>query len=399
MLDPVVIRNMLNNITPDGTVLPDNAQELITMAKDLGLVAEEGVDKMENLEDFADTTIDLADQGKELDIPIAASVKPFNLSKIAQGMGEMGGMDSYLTQPQIEETPEVQQVEQMEELTQEDQLMPPFNTGSEFAVYLENVGSDPSTINSVKQSILQSIKDPDKESMVSDALDDYFSPEIETGSSERIALDIFDQLDSPEWKTTNMSQEGEIMADYTEAITDADKLIQKLAKKHSQNIKKSSTEPFNMQKFAQHNTRNEVILYGPNESKLDPFSRQPVSDWAVVERNKGFGLVVDDVWNIDFEAIWRENIMDKYSRPYRDSDTGEWIGGYIQKRFEVDKNIPEQNNLQLKPGQKRKPYLPEYGLTEARLQDARSKKEIEGGPFIDQTKPFNWKEAQSKKKN
>ena len=55
-------------------------------------------------------------------------------------------------------------------------------------------------------------------------------------------------------------------------------------------------------------------MYGPAETrKVDPFLRQHVSDWHIVERNKGFGLVVDDVWNIDYETIWRENIMDKLS--------------------------------------------------------------------------------------
>jgi len=138
-------------------------------------------------------------------------------------------------------------------------------------------------------------------------------------------------------------------------------------------------------------------MYGPESVRIDPFLKQPVSDQHIVERNKGFGLVVDDVWNIDWETIWRSTIMDKYSRPYRDAD-GNWVGGYIQKRFEVDKNIPETSNYQLKPGERRKPYLPEYGLTEARLQAARASGDIEGGPDINREKPFNWKEASSKKK-
>ena len=126
----------------------------------------------------------------------------------------------------------------------------------------------------------------------------------------------------------------------------------------------------------------------------DCFLRQPVSDWHIVERNKGFGLVVDDVWNIDYETIWRNNIMDKYSRPYRNKE-GEWVGGYIQKRFEVDKNIPDENNYQLKPGEKRRPILPEYGNTESRLQAARASGGVEGAN--DTSKPFNWKEASKKK--
>ncbi len=87
--------------------------------------------------------------------------------------------------------------------------------------------------------------------------------------------------------------------------------------------------------------------------------------------------------------------MDKYSRPYKDAD-GNWVGGYIQKRFEVDKNIPENTNLQLKPGQLRRPVVPEHGTMESRLQAARSKGDIAGA--VDTSKPFNWKTVQAKKK-
>ena len=86
--------------------------------------------------------------------------------------------------------------------------------------------------------------------------------------------------------------------------------------------------------------------------------------------------------------------MDKYSRPYKNKE-GEWDGGYLNKRFETDRNIPEASNIQLKPGQRRKPVLPEYGNTESRLQDARNKGNIAGA--IDTSKPYNWKEASKKK--
>ena len=152
---------------------------------------------------------------------------------------------------------------------------------------------------------------------------------------------------------------------------------------------------YNITKTAQHKSLDNAILWGPGQSRIDPFLHQPVSDWHIVERNKGFGLVVDDIWNIDYETIWRENIMDKYSRPYKDKD-GNWVGGYLNKRFEIDRNIPETSNLQLKPGQTRRPVVPEHGIAEARLQSARSKGDIAGAN--DTSKPFNWKEA-SKKKN
>ena len=42
--------------------------------------------------------------------------------------------------------------------------------------------------------------------------------------------------------------------------------------------------------------------------------------------------------------------------------------------------------------------VPEHGSTESRLQAARANGDIEGGPVVDRSEPFNWKEAQSKKK-
>ena len=177
------------------------------------------------------------------------------------------------------------------------------------------------------------------------------------------------------------------------SVNEVSNIIKKLAQKH---VGKHEKKAFNVTKTAQHKTMDNAILWGPGQTRIDPFLHQPVSDWHIVERNKGFGLVVDDVWNIDYETIWRENVMDKYSRPYRDKE-GNWVGGYIQKRFEVDKNIPVTSNIQLKPGQTRKPILPEYGNTESRLQAARAKGDIAGA--TDTSKPFNWKEASSKKKS
>ncbi len=170
-----------------------------------------------------------------------------------------------------------------------------------------------------------------------------------------------------------------------------DEIIKKIAEKIK---KKKFNKKFNL-KTAQHKTLENTIMWGPGQTRLDPFLRQPVSDWHIIERNKGFGLVVDDVWNIDYETIWRENIMDKYSRPYKNKE-GSWVGGYLNKRFETDRNIPETTNMQLKPGELRKPILPEYGNLESRLQAARASGEIEGAYNI--SKPFNWKEAQSSKK-
>jgi len=182
---------------------------------------------------------------------------------------------------------------------------------------------------------------------------------------------------------------------YKKIIENANREIKAQAEKAARKLQ--GKKGFNLTKTSQQKTVDNAFLWGPNEKRFDPFYRQPVSDWHMVERNKGFGLTVDDIWNIDYEAIWRGNIMDKYSRPYRDKE-GNWVGGYIQKRFEVDKWIPETNNMQLKPGQRRKPRPPEYGVLEGRLQANRAEDDRGYGPNSDTSKPFNWHEASKKPK-
>ena len=216
----------------------------------------------------------------------------------------------------------------------------------------------------------------------------------------RIAMEIYDILPNSA-KVEQPNEENVVEApfegteDVLSFINDINNNIRIKAKSDASNIKNSYG--FNMKKHAQAKTIENVIMYGPEEKRIDPFSRQPISDWHIVERNKGFGLVVDDVWNIDWEALWRGNIMDKYSRPYRD-DKGNWVGGYIQKRFEVDKWIPEENNMQLPPGQIRKEYIPGQGNIEERLETMRSEKAKERGYAPDSSgHPFNWKEASKKK--
>ena len=212
-----------------------------------------------------------------------------------------------------------------------------------------------------------------------------------------IAMKIYDILPNSA-KVEQPDQTGVVEApfeDVTDVVSKSNEDIKKQAQADA--TPKKASQSFNLKKQAQAGTIENVIMYGPEEKRIDPFSRQPVSDWSIIERNKGFGLVVDDVWNIDWETVWRGNIMDKYSRPYRDKE-GNWVGGYIQKRFEVDKWIPPENNLQLHPGQTRKQYLPGQGNMEERLETMRKEKASERGYAPDSSgNPFNWKEASKKK--
>ena len=272
-----------------------------------------------------------------------------------------------------------------------------FKDGADLKVWL-----DPQEPINARTELLAYVAGEEGEETVDKLLEEYYGGNFDSNGRVKIAALIFEQL--PDTIKQIEEGEGEIMAPYVRANNEVEEIIKKMAKKA---VKNKKVKSFNI-KTAQHQSVDNMIMYGPGQTQIDPFYRMPVSDWHIVERNKGWGQDIGGIWNIDYETIWRENIMDKYSRPYKDKE-GNWVGGYIQKRFEVDKNIPEETNMQLKPGQRRKPRLPQYGLTEARLQDARSKGEITGGPVVDKTKPFNWsnlkwagtsniKEAQSKKK-
>lgn len=297
----------------------------------------------------------------------------FNLktSKVKTAQGIMPPMDPM----GLNDSPELigDEIEEQHEVMSTPQ--PPFLKVEDFRKWADNTETS---------QVLQQVSGPEGDHL-KEAMEQYYAS-MDEGEKGQIAAQIFSDPSFP------LREEQSIMGQ-PKHFGEVDEIIKKLAQSTA---KKYKAKVFNLKKTAQHKSLDNAILYGPGETRIDPFLKQPVSDWHIVERNKGFGLVVDNIWNIDYETIWRENIMDKYSRPYKDKD-GNWVGGYLNKRFEIDRNIPEENNMQLKPGQIRKPILPEYGNTESRLQAARAAGKIEGA--LDTSKPFNWKEAQSKKKS
>ncbi len=297
-------------------------------------------------------------------------IKPFNLKKAQQPEVPFDPMG-------LNNSPEMMgdQLQMQNEVNQESILQPPFLKMEDFKKWIDNTDS---------MEVLQALTTPHGDE-IKQLMEQYFTLDDE-GQKGVLAAQIFNDPNFP----PTLKQEQGIMTQ-REHFGEVQKIIKKLAE---DTVKKNKQKPFNLTKTAQHKALENAILWGPEQSQIDPFLHQPVSDWHIVERNKGFGLVVDDVWNIDYETIWRENIMDKFSRPYRNKD-GDWVGGYLHKRFEMDKNIPATSNYQLKPGEIRKPILPEYGNTESRLQAARAAGDIEGA--IDTSKPFNWKEASKKK--
>jgi len=267
-----------------------------------------------------------------------------------------------------------------------------FEKGSDLDAFLSSGDR-----TAVQKQIEDKVAHADLEAL-REALEQYYTAD-DPGIREEIAGQIVKSGILPVGMVSPDSQEGMMATEYKEIdpkeieafVKDVDSQIKKMA---SSNLPVNKS--FNLSKQAQAQTSQNIIMYGPGQTRIDPFTRQPVSDWSVVERNKGFGLVVDNVWNIDWESIWRGSIMDKYSRPYRDKD-GNWVGGYINKRFEVDRWTPEGNNYQLLPGERRKPYLPEYRSTEARLEAMREKQAEEKGYEPESSgQPFNWKKASVK---
>ncbi len=313
-------------------------------------------------------------------------IKPFNLKKAQyeNPEGQPAAMPGF--GDSLNDTPELG--EEQFEWQQDNDVSRKFKDGKDVQLWLEG---EPSIGNAI-QLIVQN-DDSGSADLVKEMIEQFYDmlgePSTEPRDKEVVAGQIFDYLPASLKEETGVISQKRV-------FEEVNSIIKKLAEKI---VKKNKKKPFNLIKTAQHKTLNNVIVWGPQETRqVDPFSRQPISDWHIIERNKGFGLVVDDVWDIDYEAIWRGNIMDKFSRPYKNKD-GQWVGGYLNKRFEIDYNVPETNDYQLKPGQLRRPILPQYGIIESRMQEARSKGEVVGGPVVSREKPFNWKEAQSKKKS
>jgi len=368
---------MLNSLQieiPVGTT----PEQIIAMAEQMQQAAPKIQDAGNNVAQIGDMQEQIGQQMLQNQQQRITKTNVFNLKKAQEAFPSMDPMGLNNAPGMMGNELEMQQqINPMEEALQ-------FQTGSDLKDWLDqNEGI------TARTTLLRYIQEPSSQQILEDMLSSFYEDGNDENTKLKIAVQLFEILPDS-LKQIDPNQEGVVMAPFTQGASQA---IKKLAK---ENIKTKKAEPFNL-KTAQHKAFDNIIMYGPEAKRIDPFLHQPISDQHILERNKGFGLVVDDVWNIDWETIWRESVMDKYSRPYRDKD-GNWVGGYIQKRFEVDKNIPKTSNMQLKPGQRRRPILPEYGNTESRLQAARAAGDIEGGPDVDKTEPFNWKEAKKNKK-
>lgn len=221
---------------------------------------------------------------------------------------------------------------------------------------------------------------------ISDTLEAYYENDLNDAEKLKLAVDNIWPILNHSIKNESPDNEEVIHTQYTKAsinnaiektVLATTLTIQEIAKLHAkENIKKAETDSDKVTKTAQGNILQNVLVYGPQHMRVSPYGAGQYleSDWHVVERNKGWGFRVGDMYNLDFETIWRTHIMDKYSRPYKDKD-GNLVGGWFNKRFETDKWIPEENNMQLKPGQLRKDRPVENGNYEARMENYRGYKE------------------------
>lgn len=110
------------------------------------------------------------------------------------------------------------------------------------------------------------------------------------------------------------------------------------------------------------------IMNGPDEKKICPKIRNSINTF-ICRFHCLDGLIIDDNQVLCGEAIWRQAIMDKFSREYKGKD-GKWVGGYLRGRFHIEENT-EGNSYQLKPGQRNRPIKESAWSTEKRLQEMR----------------------------
>lgn len=223
-------------------------------------------------------------------------------------------------------------------------------------------------------------------SQVEDGLKRFFSSEIESEDAVDLVNDIFSIYSSsigPEIEPImTQKQSSEIINDMIkrsrESLSVISDYICTNLVDNVDNVDNNSNS--SMKKEAQHKGMENIYYFGPDSVSVSPFTNDIQSGLHRVEQNKGFGLVLDDIKDLDYEAIWRQNVMDKYTQPYRD-ENGNYVGGYLNKRFEINRNIDPINNMQLPPGVRNRPYVPELGSTEARMEVARGNKDKLPDPF------------------
>jgi len=256
--------------------------------------------------------------------------------------------------------------------------LPIFKNGSELFNFLEAFRNQQGDAGSAYDAawngfFAKNMAGSEQASSFEDGLRRFYEQPDSSNESAKIAMDLFDIYTTMVGSNVEPIQGIQTAASVIDDIVKtSDEMISKMARTAA---KAASGNVFNLSKTAQQKAISDsVIMFGPSQTSISPFTRDLQSGLHLVEQNKGFGLRIGDILDIDFESIWRGNIMDKYYRSTRD-ENGIYGGGYIDDKFEVNRYIPVGNNYQLPPGARHRPYIPESGLLEARMEVARGNKE------------------------
>ena len=348
---------------------------------------------LDQLREELESTGDLA--GNLTEDVVGAKENINEITNMASSSYFVLNKESQFEQPLLDSSMDNIQSEDLStENSQDSSLI--FNSPQELQSLLDQNSQDPNFVNKLIESA-----PVDAQSLVKDSVSRYYEPSTDQSDKAILAAEIFKAIHG------RGQGEDQVEATYVNAfvnniVKEANSNIMKFAKQASKcNVVEKNTS-YNLKKQAQFNGtgHTEFMNFGPESKRILPYSNTGVlaNDYHVWIRARDHNFIMDD-HAVDFDTFWRGNIMDKYSQPYR-NDKGEWVGGYINKRFEVDRNIPEGNNLQLLPGQRRRPYLPEFATIEARMEASRAKFAKERGyePTDDKAKAYNWKEAAVKKK-
>ncbi len=268
-----------------------------------------------------------------------------------------------------------------------------FSNGGEFAAAYQPrlLTDDPDIYREAANEILGAVRGDVQEEEVNSAIETMWDldPRIDEGKAVCILGRIWDILPA--------SMKGQEVQETIMSETNPKGIIKFNLSDHVLNNKTASCT---MTKTAADQFGQHYVLYGPSEKRICPKLRgkgggqtgsgDVVSEY-ICRHHCLDGIVIDDNKTICGEALWRAHSMDKYSREYVNAD-GDIVGGYLNKRFEINRNVPEENKMRLKPGEIRKPRPASQGNLEARMQDMRNKEGDKRGyrPDTNTGQPFNW---------
>jgi hypothetical protein len=235
-------------------------------------------------------------------------------------------------------------------------------------------------------------------SMFEEALKDFYQQDENSESSADVvdrAFLIYSDMISPSVVPVDAIEKAATAVD--RVVEASDEQIAILAERVAKSIKTVKTASkenvFNLTKQASHGDMDKTVIFGPTQVRPSPIIRDVESNLSALERNKSNQFFFGGIYDIDFETLWRGNVMDKYYRPF-DGDHGLSGGGYIEDRFEVNKVIPVGNDLRVPADGSSRPFIPEFRSFEARMSAARG--DLKGNDGRVTFAPFNF--SASKKK-